>query len=204
MDSVAGVAFSPSWESMSATSAALTLPLLSLSSTLKDSRILCRSGGGILERVSLDPVLGAGAARGARGVLEVVPSNLAAIEAVFDGRTVCCVDEDTFLVGDPIFLVGELGGSATVVVPRVFSHAGGLLDALLVVDCRRGVCDRVPLPEGFRGELVGVEGRRVEGECASGELGRRNGEVRELLKDSGEGLYGVGVVDCSIVSFLLS
>ena len=46
------------------------------------------------------------------------------------------------------------------------------------------------------GELVGVvDGLTVEGECVRGVVGRRNGDVRGLLKDSGEGLYGVGVVD---------
>jgi hypothetical protein len=46
----------PSCDSISATSAELTLPLLSRSSTLKDSRMLWRSGGGILDKASLEPV----------------------------------------------------------------------------------------------------------------------------------------------------
>lgn len=44
------------------------------------------------------------------------------------------------------------------------------------------------VPVGFSGELVGVEGRTVDGEWVSGELGRRKGEVRGLLNESGEGL----------------
>lgn len=119
--------------------------------------------------------------RSAGGVsLELVPSNRAAIEAVFEGRTVCCVEVETCRVG-------ELGTSGAVVVPRVFSHAGGLIEALLVVELRRGVCEGV-VAAGFRGELVGVAGRTVEGEWARGEAGRRKGEVRGLLKESGEGL----------------
>lgn len=41
---------------------------------------------------------------------------------------------------------------------------------------------------GFNGELVGVEGFAVDGECVKGELGRRKGDARGLLKESGEGL----------------
>jgi hypothetical protein len=37
--------------------------------------------------------------------------------------------------------------------------------------------------------------RTVDGECVSGVFGRRKGDVRGLLKESGDGLYGVGVVD---------
>ena len=84
--------------------------------------------------------------------------------------------------------MGEVGGSAVVVVPRVLSHAGGFCDAVLAVDFRRLVCDGVEVSFGFSGEAPGVEGRTVEGECVKGELGRRKGEVRGLLKDSGEGL----------------
>ena len=87
------------------------------------------------------------------------------------------------------------GGSAGV-VSRVLSHDGGFADALLVVDFRSGVCDG---EDGFRDELLGVDGRTVDGD-ASGELGRRKGDVRGLLKDSGDGLYGVGVVDFSVSS----
>lgn len=36
-------------------------------------------------------------------------------------------------------LVGDVSRSGSVEVPRVFSHAGGLREALLVVACRRGV-----------------------------------------------------------------
>lgn len=65
------------------------------------------------------------------------PSNLAAIDAVLRGRTVACVDDDKFRVGDGTWRVGELGGSGAVAVPRVLSQDGGLTDALLVVDWRR-------------------------------------------------------------------
>lgn len=47
---------------------------------------------------------------------------------------------------------------------------------------------------GFSGELVGVVGLAVAGEASRMEPGRRKGDWRGLLKDSGEGLYGVGVV----------
>jgi hypothetical protein len=40
----------------------------------------------------------------------------------------------------------------------------------------------------FSGELPGVEGRAADGEWVRGELGRRKGEVRGLLNESGEGL----------------
>jgi hypothetical protein len=186
---------------MSATSAEFTLPSLSLSSTLKDSRMLCKSGAGILDRASLDPARASGAGRATGGGVDAGPSNLAAIDAVLTGLAVCCVDVETWRVG-------ELGGSTLVVDPRVFSHDGGCADALLVVDCRRGAgaCEGVDASLGFRGELVGVDGRTVEGECVNGELGRRKGEVRGLLKDSGEGLYGVGVVawDCCSAACMLA
>jgi hypothetical protein len=98
----------------------------------------------------------------------------AAIEAVFEGRMVCCVDEETCREG-------EGGTSAAAAVPRVFSHGGGFCEASLVVACRRGVCDGVE-GVGFNGELVGVDGR------CDDDVGRRKGDVRGLLKDSGEGL----------------
>jgi hypothetical protein len=176
----------PSWESMSATSAEFTLPLLSRSSTLKDSRMLWRSGGGIFESASLEPVRERGAGRDAirrgsgaagKALLELAPSNRAAIEAVFEGRTVCGVEVDTCRVG-------EVGRSGAVDVPRVFNHAGGLIEAL-----RRGVCESVGVDVGFRGEVDGVDGFTVvEGECVRGGVGRRKGDVRGLLKERGEGL----------------
>lgn len=184
-----------------------------------------------MDRASLELVRATGAGRGASPLttglaLGLALSKRAAIDAVFvgeAGRTVCCVDEDTFRVG-------EVGGSGVAVVPRVVSHAGGLLAASLVFEWRKGECVGVGVspagfrgelfgvaavgfkaelvgvaaegvaPEGFSGELVGVDGLAAEGECASGVLGRRNGEVRGLLKDSGDGLYGVGVVDCFCIS----
>jgi hypothetical protein len=129
--------------------------------------------------------------RSSGGVL-APPSKRAAMEAVFDARIVCCVDVDTGREGD-------LGPSGSSDVPRVFSHEGGRWEALLVVDLRRGACVGVLSGVGFSGELLGVVGRAVDGEfagdCAS-VLGRRKGEVRALLKESGDGLYRVGVVDC--------
>jgi hypothetical protein len=138
------------------------------------------------------------------------------------GRTVCCVDEDTFRVGDK-------GDSGVAVVPRVVSHGGGLLAESLRAIFGNGECVGVGVsPAGFRGELVGVatapfngelvgvaadgfkgelEGVAADGvgpECLKGELvgvvglpaegdcaswlGRRNGDVRGLLKLSGESL----------------
>lgn len=113
-------------------------------------------------------------------MLDFAPSKRAAIAAVFEGRTVFCVEEDTCRVG-------ELGTSGAVGVPRVFSHDGGFWDALLVVGCRKGVCVGV-LGVGLRGELFGVEGRTVDGECVRGEFGLRKGDARGLLNESGEGL----------------
>jgi hypothetical protein len=75
-----------------------------------------------------------------------------------------------------------------VAVPRVFNHDGGLLAALLVAAVRSGVFVGVGVSVGFRGEEPGVAGRSVEGEGASGEAGRLNGDVRGLLNESGDGL----------------
>jgi hypothetical protein len=69
-------------------------------------------------------------------------SNLEARVAALleDGRTVVLVDEDTCLnrggtsLEGEICLVGELGGSGVLVVPRVLSQDGGFAEALLVVD----------------------------------------------------------------------
>jgi len=41
---------------------------------------------------------------------------------------------------------------------------------------------------GFRGELFGVDGRRVDGELSLMEPGLRKGDWRGLLKERGEGL----------------
>lgn len=134
------------------------------------------------------------------GVLSRPPSNRAASDAVLKGRMVDCVEEETFLVGEGMFRVGDIGASVGVAEPRVFSHEGGFCEALLVVDCRRFACDGVVgVSLGFSGELLGVDGRTVEGEPSRMEPGRRKGDWRGLLKESGEGLYGVGVVDCSML-----
>lgn len=59
------------------------------------------------------------------------------------------------------------------------------------MDFRRGACRGVLAGVGFSGELPGVVGRAVEGEFPGDwarVLGRRKGDVRGLLKDSGDGL----------------
>ena len=187
--------------------------------------MLCSNGGGTFDSASLDAmrVMAAGRVAGRSlgfsngaslstgaisstgadflmdsggGVSSLPPSNLAASDAVLSGRMVPCVDEDTFRVGEGMFRVGEVGGSAGIAVPLVLSHEGGFCDALLVVDWRRFACEGVVgVSLGLRGELLGVDGRTVDGELSLMEPGRRKGDWRGLLKESGEGLYGVGVVD---------
>lgn len=111
------------------------------------------------------------------GVYSLPPSNFAAIDAVFKGRTVCCEEVDTFRAGEAMFRVGELSGSGVVAVPRVFSHDGGFCEALLVVDWRRVACEGVVgVSLGLRGELFGVEGRSVDGEPSLIEPGLRKGD----------------------------
>jgi hypothetical protein len=91
--------------------------------------------------------------------------------------------------GEGMFLVGELGGSGVLAVPRVFSHEGGFCGALPAVDWRRVTCEGVVgVSFGLRGELLGVVGRSVDGEASRIEPGRRKGDWRGLLKESGEGL----------------
>jgi len=230
---------------MSATSAALTWPSLSLSMTLNDSRMLCNMGGGILDSPSLEvprvSVAGRDAGRGAGlaagfsverstgfstglslnaslsteailskevaflkerggGVSECDWSNLAAMDAVLSGRTVAWVDEEPLRVGEGtgegMFRLGDAGASRAVAVARVFSHEGGFCDALPAAGWRRFSCEGVVgVSFGLRGELVGVVGFAVDGDASRMEPGRRKGDWRGLLKDSGEGLYGVGVVD---------
>jgi hypothetical protein len=103
-------------------------------------------------------------------------------------------------VGEGMLRAGDRGGSA--VLARLLSHAGGFCEALLIVDCRRFACDGVVgvLSFGFSGELLGVKGRTVvDGEASRIDPGLRNGDWRGLLEKSGEGLYGVGVVDCCVL-----
>lgn len=171
------------------------VPVLWASRTLKDSRMLWRRAGGIWVRGSPEVVcVGAG-----RFILDVVVVAGIIVFVVagtrlgvgFVGRRVGAVEE-LVICGR----VGEVGRSGVVVVPRVESQAGG---GLFVV-WRSGVLvvfsgERPDGVEGFRGELVGVVARTVEGEGTRGELGRRKGEVRGLLKERGDGLYGVGVPD---------
>lgn len=109
------------------------------------------------------------------------PSNRAASDAVLRGRIVPCVDEDALRdesrVGDGMFRVGEAGASAVLVVPRVFSHEGGFCEALLVVDWRRFACEGVVgVSFGFSGELLGVNGRTVDGEASRIDPGLRKGD----------------------------
>ena len=123
------------------------------------------------------------------GVLSLPPSKRAASDAVLNGRMVPCVELETLRVGDGMFRVGDDGGSGAVAVPRVFNHDGGFCEALLVVDCRRFACEGVVgVSFGFRGELLGVKGRTVDGELSRMEPGLRKGDWRGLLKESGEGL----------------
>ncbi len=85
--------------------------------------------------------------------------------------------------------IGELGASGVFVVPRVFSHDGGFCDGLPPMDRRLGAwAGDVGVSFGLRGELLGVDGRRVDGELSLMEPGLRKGDWRGLLKESGEGL----------------
>lgn len=141
-------------------------------------------GAGRVARRSTGFSVGAGLSTGVAlwiesggGVYSLPLSNLAAIEAVLSGRTVCCVEVDTFRVGEGMFLDGEPRGSGVVAVPRVFSHDGGFCEALLVVDWRRVACEGVVgVSFGLRGELLGVEGRTVDGEPSLIEPGLRKGD----------------------------
>jgi hypothetical protein len=251
VDSCEGVAERPSWDSISATSAALTWPSSSRSMTLNDSRMLCRRGGGSLERASLEAMRrmaggraasrpgegsreragergtgdGAGERRANRstwastglstglstttfstgltgstggdclrkesgaGVSSLAaPSNMAAMEAVLRGRAVLCVVGPALRVGETL-RPGEAGGSGVPEVVRVCSHGGGVCDDPLGAAGRRFACEGVVgVSLGLSGELFGVEGRRVEGDASLMEPGRRKGDWRGLLKDSGEGL----------------
>lgn len=70
-----------------------------------------------------------------------------------------------------------MGGSPAVAVPPVFSHSGAFWEALLVVAWRRGAGDRaLGVLFAFSGELVGVEGRAVDGEPCLMEPGRPKGD----------------------------
>jgi hypothetical protein len=139
------------------------------------------------------------------GVLALPSSNRAASDAVLSGRTVAAVEYDALRVGEGIFRAGDRGGSA--VLARLFSHAGGFCEALLMVACRRLACEGVVgvLSFGFNGELLGVRGRTVvDGEASRIDPGLRKGDWRGLLEKSGEGLYGVGVVDCCVLAAMKS
>lgn len=63
------------------------------------------------------------------GVSECDWSNLAAMDAVLNGRTVAWVDEEPLRVGEGtgegMFRLGDAGASRAVAVARVFSHEGG-------------------------------------------------------------------------------
>jgi len=140
---------------------------------------ISRSGSRSTGRSSASAGGGGG---GGGGVLAPV-SNFAAIEAV-EARRVLCVDEDTLRVGD-------LGASRRLEVllgSRLCSHGGGFCEALLAAELRSGA-GWVGVV-GFSGELFGVDGLTVEaeGDWARGVLGRRKGDVRGLLKESGDGL----------------
>jgi hypothetical protein len=137
------------------------------------------------------------------GVLSLGPSKRAASDAVLSGRTVAVVEADELRVGEGMFRVGDEGGSA--VLARLFSHGGGFCEAVLAVACRRLACEGVVgVSFGFSGELFGVKGRTVDGEASRIDPGRRKGDWRGLLEKRGEGLYGVGVVDCSVLAAMKS
>lgn len=98
--------------------------------------------------------------------------------------------KETLRVGEPL-RAGDVGSGVADWL-RVCSHGGGdggALPAAAAVG-RRFACEGVVgVSLGFSGELVGVEGRRVEGEASRMEPGRRKGDWRcVLLKESGEGL----------------
>lgn len=71
---------------------------------------------------------------------------------------------------------GELGGSPALGVPAVFSHGGACCEALLVVVGRGGAGDRALGVLGLSGELLGVDGRAVDGEPWRMEPGRPKGD----------------------------
>lgn len=95
--------------------------------------------------------------------------------------------DDTSLDGERS-CEGELGASRALAVPPVFSHGGAF-------------CEAAGVSLGFSGELVGVEGRAVEGEPCLTEPGRPKGDWREpraLLKKRGEGFESAGA-DCGML-----
>jgi hypothetical protein len=71
---------------------------------------------------------------------------------------------------------GEPGASPAFAVPAVFSHGGAFWEALLVVGGRSGAGDKALGVLDFSGELVGVEGRAVDGEPWRMEPGRPKGD----------------------------
>ena len=81
---------------------------------------------------------------------------------------------------------GELGGSAALAVPPVFSHGGAFCAALPVLVGRRATGDDAPEASfGFSGELEGVEGRAVDGEPCLMEPGRPKGDGLSVGADCG-------------------
>jgi hypothetical protein len=90
--------------------------------------------------------------------------------------------------------VGEEGGLGAFVVPRVVSHERSAV-AGPGLEERKGDCVVDGDREFFNGDpWVGVAARTVDGERA-GDSGRRNGELRGLLKDNGEGRSGLDGLD---------
>lgn len=121
--------------------------------------------------------------RGAGVSSLAAPSNMAAMDAVLRGRPVpWAVGGGALRVGET-WRPGEAGGSGVPDRVRVCSQGGGFCDAGPVA-----AAGAVVVSLGLSGELLGVEGRRVEGEASLMEPGRRKGDWRALLKDSGEGL----------------
>ena len=93
--------------------------------------------------------------------------------------------------------MGEEGGLGAFVVPRVVSHDGSVAVGP-GLEARKGKGDCVGDGDSvdfFNGDpWVGVAARTVDGERA-GDSGRRNGELRGLLKDNGAGRSGLDGLD---------
>lgn len=109
------------------------------------------------------------------------------MDAVLEGRM---LEAETCRVGEGMLREGEVGESGAADVARVFSHEGGFCGGRPMDEGRRRAAGEPVsgVSLGLRGELFGVEGRSVLGDCGRMEPGRRKGDWRGLLKESGEGL----------------
>jgi len=207
---VAGEASRPRSDSCAAMSGGVSSEVELRSRTVKDSRIVWRCWGGIEARGSLGlkgvDFSGAGLEIGAcrlptlsRALLvepgEIAVAGLRTLTPPTSTSRLFVLEERCAVGRGDVARVGEEGGLAAFVVPRVVSHersaaAGPGLEA------RKGDCvvdgDRVDF---FNGEpWTGVAARTVDGERA-GDSGRRKGELRWLLKDNGAGRSGLDGLD---------